>query len=1002
MEIKTPHLLPFEAALDRAARRDRLLNGSEEEFLDAAGFSGLHNPYRLYSLPVLSVDKTFGWNDQGEINGSAAVSGRNDLLGFSADYNFNFNYTEDSFNSPRNVRFRLSRQDFDGRAMPLGVRRITLGDVGTVSNRLISTSVSGRGVRLSSTPTERDVQFDQVTIDGVSNPGWEIELYHNNQLIDFSTVPANGEYKFEDVDMFAGSNQFRTVLYGPQGEVEERLETYRIAGALQKPGHTNYDLSIVDADESTLPFSDSNKVNKRDGIAYSGSVTHGINRWLTVFGTTTRVITTEHNDEYLSVGANFGVKDGTGRAELFKQVGGGEALDMRYSSRLLNWGYNLQGTVFNDFGSQKNLYGDRSQTFEFRGLTNRTFRMPFGSLGLRFKLDHSRHKDGYSQTVFDTKQSLFMSGFRFDNSIRRSVQSSSAGSTSVVSGNTNVSARLARNWNLRSRLNYLLQPESELSSFNASLRYNSHDEFTAALNLDHNFITKNNSVGLQLGKDFDTFYGSVNTDWDSDGGLSFLLRGRASIAPYGVDDAYIARSSDLKSQNALRTHIFLDNDADGVFSEGDENLEEARVNVDGRVSKGTDENGRELILDADKNGLTYLAFDEYEYNPFYVSTVDGYAALLRPATVLDVNIPIVESGAIDGTAYFSDGQPAIGLQVELVDKGGEVVNKVFTAFDGFYNFEYVKPGDYIVRANSSQKVFVPPRSVSVNSDELFVYGVDLEILEQIEETQSVAETERDGGEVAHTDHALSAADRTEKSALNTTDGRSRFKSLAIGEGELALRQAEQVQNSSETEREDSEVAHTTRPRSATARTDQTASEAVSEPMDDRPVPTPLTAGEGNLPKERDEDARTSSKMERKDGEVAHTTRPPSAAVKANRPVSGEKGGQPATVNQVWIGEQSGEVRISLGLSDSADYKISREADGRVIMIFLPGISWYEAQDNWEFGDNSVLLSMRGKSLEDGGSRLMITGRDKLKVNDVFVIRPDRAGDYILTLDMAKD
>ena len=42
---------------------------------------------------------------------------------------------------------------------------------------------------------------------GVGPPGWEIELYNNNELIDFGEVPGDGLYFFEDVVLGYGNNQ---------------------------------------------------------------------------------------------------------------------------------------------------------------------------------------------------------------------------------------------------------------------------------------------------------------------------------------------------------------------------------------------------------------------------------------------------------------------------------------------------------------------------------------------------------------------------------------------------------------------------------------------------------------------------------------------------------------------------------------------------------------------------------------------------------------------------
>jgi len=46
---------------------------------------------------------------------------------------------------------------------------------------------------------------------------WEAELYQNDILSAFTAESQSGEYVFADLPLLPGSNDFRVVLYGPQG-----------------------------------------------------------------------------------------------------------------------------------------------------------------------------------------------------------------------------------------------------------------------------------------------------------------------------------------------------------------------------------------------------------------------------------------------------------------------------------------------------------------------------------------------------------------------------------------------------------------------------------------------------------------------------------------------------------------------------------------------------------------------------------------------------------------
>ena len=91
------------------------------------------------------------------------------------------------------------------------------------------------------------------------------------------------------------------------------------------------------------------------------------------------------------------------------------------------------------------------------------------------------------------------------------------------------------------------------------------------------------------------------------------------------------------------------------------------------------------------------------------------------------------------------------------------MDTVETAYDGFYTFEYVAPGDYTVQVDPSYKVHVPPMRISVASDDLLANGADLLLMEKAEEAEPSGQAEK-GSEVAHTHDALPDGSETEQPA----------------------------------------------------------------------------------------------------------------------------------------------------------------------------------------------------------------------------------------------
>jgi hypothetical protein len=93
--------------------------------------------------------------------------------------------------------------------------------------------------------------------------------------------------------------------------------------------------------------------------------------------------------------------------------------------------------------------------------------------------------------------------------------------------------------------------------------------------------------------------------------------------------------------------------------------------------------------------------------------------------VHNIQIPLVETGAIDGTLRWNNGNPIAGLELELMDLGGEIKKTSITAPDGYFTFEKVMPGNYTIRAAPSTGLVIPFRYVDLTPDNLFQFGMDI-------------------------------------------------------------------------------------------------------------------------------------------------------------------------------------------------------------------------------------------------------------------------------------
>ncbi len=765
IEINTPRKLPYEKERERNRKQKLLEKGDTPEY------DLIHVPsgYRTLGPQTFSVVDNLRWNgDEKELTNALSVTGRGDILGTSADYTANWLSDSSRAADLRNLRLKLTRRDYgDGKLLPLGLKLAQAGDIVMKPSPFVSRIFSGRGVFLSTQTNERKKTFDEITINGISEPGWEVEIYRGRELLDFAQVSENGEYRFDNVSLNYGRNEFRIVLYGPQGQIEERIEKYSIKRDLLAVGQTTIEGALIDRGEPLFNVEDRARVDQTSSQYLR--VDRGINSWMSGFATATRTPFREKDKEYLTFGANLNLLGGAGQVELYKEINGGRAIDLRFARKIADVNTNFQTTFLSDFESQEAGFGDAAKTFEGKFRASKLFDLPFAGLNLGLNVRHIAYKDRLSDTLIGNQQTLSFDSFSVTNNLSTNF---GGGDQKTSQGKLRLNTPLSSGWSLSTGLDYDVYPRKELDLSRATLRYSDRDKFSASLAVRQGIEdSSKRSLDFVTSYDFGTFLGSAQVDWAQGEGLDFVLRTNTIFGPTGEDQRYDATTDYKGSVTAFRAHLYEDLDFDGVFSVGDVPIEGGRIRVNQRRSPPSDADGYIEMLGAGSAGFVRLTLDQKSsIDPFLMPLKEGYSVILRPGTKPFINFPLYQTGAIDGTVSFHDEQPMPGVSVELLDAQGVVIKDTVTLFDGFYVFEFVKPGTYTVRLAPSHPVNVPPKTVTVSSEDLFAYGVDLILLEQASEGSVTDDSVvRDGGRVAHTNHAL-VADGTLKPAPTSSDG----------------------------------------------------------------------------------------------------------------------------------------------------------------------------------------------------------------------------------------
>lgn len=710
------------------------------------------NAYQWFGKPVLDLQSTYTYSNRTkEFTAANNVSGTQQLGKFVADYSAAYGFADGSLVKPDAVRARFLRQAPGGEDLFVPtLKRVELGDVSAGQRNLVGNSIGGRGAILSNTPSSKTREFDRITVEGTGPPGWELELYNNNELLRFGKIAADGEYRFEDVILNYGNNRIRVIMYGPQGQLREVVEEHQVAGSLLSPGEFRYRVAAVDTDRPFIPLA--KVVEDHDHVVTSNAeLSYGYNDWLTVFGSYSSVPFQDAAQRYLTAGAGLSTPVGIGEVEGYRQVDGGSAIDMRFITEMLGVRLNLRGALFNGFESPDAGTGDTAKTYEAEVQANTTIPLPFVPISFRLNALQRELVDGTRTLEAGTSQSFTGGGMRFSHGTNtRFLDRDLVSSTGDFNVNWNSGA-----WQTRGSLSYLLYPDAMLNVGSTEVRYTTRNDFQAAFNFQHNFQESLSTIGGQAGYDFGDMLATVDAQYVQERGWQFVMRASTSLSPYYPGGAYKLSSNSRRGYAPALGHVFLDRDGDGVYGDGDEPLDDVRLQINGwRSQERTDKDGYVVAaLRADEPAA--IRIDESTLaDPYYRPGVPGFSTIGLKGSMPGFSFPVVETGAIDGVVSRDPGgRPVSGMVLQLVKDDGTVAMTTQSAFDGYYSFEFVLPGTYTVRADPSYQVNVPTETVTVSSDELFAFGVDLFLLEPAAEESAADLADGDSGGIAQDYHS---------------------------------------------------------------------------------------------------------------------------------------------------------------------------------------------------------------------------------------------------------
>lgn len=637
------------------------------------------------------------------------------------------------------VRARLSQRSEDAQLLGLlQARSYTLGDTDLPDIPLTGSNSQEFGVRVSNNPLDNS-NFQSTDISGDSLPGWDVELYRNGVLLDFVTVGNETRYEFENVELFAGDNNFEIFFYGPQGEIRREDLNLPVTPALLETQNNTYDVALSltdtqtyikersdDEDAHTPHFSARYNTFIGDTLAYAGLRARQVEgeRKAFVGAGATKIIGGTLYD------LNLGVDE-----EL------NSAANLSARRNIDDWYLSATAALQNEDYVPEGGLG--SYVASFSGSAGKSFyNVLGGNANVNASGRYSLSADDSTHTSATLGLSQQMGRFNISNTTAYSHRDLSGADTDPTITNTLAARTVMGKVFTRAGLTYQVTPDSGVNSYFSQINYRHDNDLDT--NLDLLYQPENNFKRARLNLNYRheqvrlTPFIEVDSEDEVEVGLTVgtsLINNPNGLMPIATSDRVIGKGM-------VSSFVYHDKNGNEIFDGADEPLPDVILeSVNVRRRAPTNEQGYALINNLPDTRVTDIRLDPGSFpDPFMIPAMEGVSILPEAGKTVELAFPVHIAGEVEGTIGKMDEVSGIVSGVDAtidvipLDKRNKKSLSARAARDGFYFVEAVPPGRYLMAVDAAsvkneEAGGASPAIITIGYDGTVINGQDFVLFE---------------------------------------------------------------------------------------------------------------------------------------------------------------------------------------------------------------------------------------------------------------------------------
>ncbi len=597
------------------------------------------------------------------------------IVGGEANFNMNFDDSRKFSFKDQYYQWRYVNNNIKT------VRQILAGKFATESYTSLNAPLIGG--RITNTPTTYRGTYGSYKLSDFTEPGWTVELYVNNVLIDYKKADASGFFSF-DVPLIYGNTNVKLQFYGPWGEERSKEQNITIPFNFMPKGVFEYNIAGGYVDDTLktrfgrvdFDYGVNRSLTFGGGVEYSSKLV-GDKRVMPFVNTSLRLASSLiFSGEYV-----YGVKAG-GIMNL--QLPSELQMELTYVK------YDKNQTALNTSYTE-----ERKAALLFPLRTKKLTLFTKMALN-QYLLPQSKY----------TSAELMFSGSMYGVNANIATNALFTKNTDpVINTLFSLSVRLPGNTILSPQAQYDFS-NSELVSAKAMLEKRILRSGYITMSYERNF--RSNYTNIEGGIRFDLNFAQVNMSARRSGGRTQFTQSASGSLIADTKTGYIGANRRLSvGKGGISLYPFLDLNGNGEHDKGEPKIAGLNVNVNGGRVEYNEKDTILRVFDLEPYTDYLLNLDAGGFeNISWRLKSKSLSVSVDPNRFKLIKLPISILGEAAGTLYMGIGSSLKGQGRILVNfynkQTGKKISSTMTESDGFFSYMGLSSGDYIVAVDSSQ------------------------------------------------------------------------------------------------------------------------------------------------------------------------------------------------------------------------------------------------------------------------------------------------------------